>query len=484
MERGRAVLLLCWLLLVAGEAAASDLVIRDARLIDGTGAEPRAGVSILVRGARVEEIGADVAVPAGAQVIDAEGGSVIPGLIDAHVHLFSVPGSSIRGENEAHKRTQRRRQLRAYVANGVTSVLDTGIGFEHLEEIRGWLAAGEPGPRVFALGPPLSAPGGYADDRPASYQFGFSVPDEAAAAQRIARLSEARTDGVKVKIEKGFGSFPVWPTHEPGVRHAIRDAAAAADLPVYIHAFSEDEQSIALDMSPHAFVHAGFIEGAPSEEHVRRLADSGIWVISTLSILDSARVTVDPHPLDAPHVRLTVPEAQRATAADPSAQSEFGWELARMSWPGWIPDGVLRFLLATFPSLSALSVDPSLAAVGRFHAAGVPIVMGSDSGNWEIIPYEFHGPTSVREVELLASAGLTPMEALEASTRVPAEMLGVADEIGTVEVGKRADLVILREDPLADLTALTRPRFVVRDGEARDPEGWMATHPRRAPPRN
>ncbi len=474
MERQPAAFLLCWLLLVGGEAAAADLVIRNARLIDGTGAEPVAGVSILVRDGRVEEIGADVAVSAGARVIDAEGGTVIPGLIDAHVHLFSVPGSPFRGEDEAHKRAQRRRQLRAYLANGVTTVLDTGIGFEHLEEIRGWLAAGEPGPRVFALGPPLSAPGGYADDRPSSYQFSFSVADEAAAAQRIARLSEARADGVKVKIEKGFGRFPVWPIHEPGVRRAIRDAAAAADLPVYIHAFSEDEQSIALDMSPHAFVHAGFITGSPSEAHVQRLADSGIWVISTLSILDSGRVALDPDPLDAPHVRLTVPEAQRATAADPSAQSEFGWAVARLSWPGWIPDRVLRWMLAAFPSLGAFSVDPSLAAVGRFHAAGVPIVMGSDSGNWEIIPYEFHGPTSVREVELLSIAGLTPMEALEASTRVPAEMLGVAHEIGTVEVGKRADLVVLGEDPLADLTTLTRPRWIVRDGEARDPAGWMA----------
>ena len=167
-------------------------MIRNARLIDGTGAEPVAGVSILVRDARVDQIGADVAVPAGAQVIDAEGGTVIPGLIDAHVHLFSVPGSPFRGEDEAHKRAQRRRQLRAYLANGVTTVLDTGIGFEHLEEIRGWLAAGEPGPRVFALGPPLSAPGGYADDRPASYQFGFSVPDEAAAEQSLMFYARAR----------------------------------------------------------------------------------------------------------------------------------------------------------------------------------------------------------------------------------------------------------------------------------------------------
>ncbi len=443
-------------------------------MIDGTGAAPTEGVSILVRDARIAQIAPEVPVPPGARVIDAEGGTVIPGLIDAHVHLFSVPGSAFRDEDEASKRAQRRHQLRAYLANGVTTVLDTGIGLDHLDEMRDALEAGHPGPRIFALGPPLSAPGGYSDDTPSSYRFGFSVPDAAAAKQRIARLSQARVDGVKVKIERGFGPFSVWPIHEAAVRGAIREAAAAADLPVYVHAFSEDEQSIALDMAPRAFVHAGFLSEAPSDAHVQRLADSGIWVISTLSILDSARVTVDPSPLETPHVRLTVPEPQRTTAADPSAQSEFAWHLARLSWPSWIPDGLLRWMLATFPSLGALSLDSALAAVGQFHAAGVPIVMGSDSGNWEIIPYEFHGPTSVREVELLALAGLTPMQALEASTRVPAEMLAAADEIGTVEVGKRADLVILGEDPLTDLTTLTRPRWVIRNGEARDAEGWMA----------
>ncbi len=99
--------------------------------------------------------------------------------------------------------------------------------------------------------------------------------------------------------------------------------------------------------------------------------------------------------------------------------------------------------------------------------------MGSDSGNWEVIPWEFHGPTSVREVELLHLAGLSPMEALMASTSVPARMLGRESEIGTLAVGWRADLVILPEDPLEDLTVLTRPAWVMKDGEIRTSAGWM-----------
>lgn len=188
----------------------------------------------------------------------------------------------------------------------------------------------------------------------------------------VARVAEAEAVGVKVKIERGFGPTAVWPIHAPEIRAAIAAAARSHELPVYVHAFSEEEQRIALEMGAYALVHGGFIRSTPSDEHVERLRTAGTWVISTLSISDAARLGLEPQLLDAPHVRLSVPEA------------------------------------------------------------------------------------------------------IEASTRLPAEMIGVADEIGTVEVGKRADLVILPEDPLADLSVLTRPMWIVKDGEARTPAGWMS----------
>ena len=103
----------------------------------------------------------------------------------------------------------------------------------------------------------------------------------------------------------------------------------------------------------------------------------------------------------------------------------------------------------------------------------MPIVAGSDSGNWPIVPYQFHGPTSVREIELLGAAGFTPAEALAAATRVPATMLGLEPEIGTIQVGKHADMIIMRGDPLQDLRALRTLEWVVKDGVARTPAQWM-----------
>ena len=99
------------------------------------------------------------------------------------------------------------------------------------------------------------------------------------------------------------------------------------------------------------------------------------------------------------------------------------------------------------------------------------LVLGSDAGNWPIIPYLFHGPTSVRELELLGEAGLTPEQALTAATRTPARMLGI--EAGTVEVGRTADLIVVEGDPLTDLSAVRDVRWTVRAGVAATPEDWV-----------
>ena len=118
--------------------------------------------------------------------------------------------------------------------------------------------------------------------------------------------------------------------------------------------------------------------------------------------------------------------------------------------------------------------DKVAEVVRTLDAAGVTVVMGSDSGNWPVFPFEFHGFTSVREVEVLGEAGIPPARVLEIATLNGAELLGLEEEIGTIEAGKRADLVILDGDPLADLSVLRRPRMVFRAGEGRTPEGWMS----------
>ena len=110
----------------------------------------------------------------------------------------------------------------------------------------------------------------------------------------------------------------------------------------------------------------------------------------------------------------------------------------------------------------------------RLHRAGVLIVVGTDVPSpWPDAIYHFHGPQMAREMELVVEAGLTPLEAITSATRIPAEMLGLEAEIGTIEVGKRADLVLVKGDPSTDIGALPAVRWTVRDGVAHTPEGWM-----------
>jgi imidazolonepropionase-like amidohydrolase len=111
----------------------------------------------------------------------------------------------------------------------------------------------------------------------------------------------------------------------------------------------------------------------------------------------------------------------------------------------------------------------------RLHRAGAPVVAATDVPSpWPDAIHHFHGPQMAREVELLGEAGLSPLEAIAAATGTPATMLGLASEVGTLEVGKGADLVLVAGDASRDLQALRRVRWSIRDGVARTPEGWMA----------
>jgi imidazolonepropionase-like amidohydrolase len=124
-------------------------------------------------------------------------------------------------------------------------------------------------------------------------------------------------------------------------------------------------------------------------------------------------------------------------------------------------------------SINRRGFNAACRAIVGLHASGVSIVMGSDSGAWPLFPACFHGYSTLREMELLAAAGLPPMTVLQAATRLPAETLGLDGEIGTIEVGKRADMIVVAEDPLADLRALRSIQWTIQNGIARPPTEWM-----------
>ena len=457
----------------SGGAGAADLLIRNARLIDGTGVPPQVGVSILIREGRIAEIGHAVPeneVPA----LEVHGATVIPGLIDAHVHLTWGPGSSLREGSPATWGRFRSHYLRAYLACGVTTVVDAAATPEAARGIQSWLSAGNPGPRYLTLGPLLRPPGGYPRGFPDGMWPAVSSVEEVEDALDL--IQSLGAVGVKVTIEKGWS--PLWdlPIHTPEIRDAIKNGAAKRGLPIYVHATSEGDQVIALDMGARVLVHPiEYRDEALSDAFIARMANSGTYQVTTFSVFDGSLNMYHSERLSEPLTEMAVPEVELAAARDSEAGRAALRSMVRDEGP-WMPN-FLRDLVARYwfsERKQSQALRHSQQAVRRLHQAGVPVVIGSDTPFRPSAVYAFHGPTTLREIELVGQAGLSPGEALEAATRIAAEMLGLDDEIGTIEIGKRADLVIVRDDPLSDLRALRTVLWTVRDGVAHTPSEWLA----------
>ncbi|HEY8154415.1 MAG TPA: amidohydrolase family protein [Myxococcota bacterium] len=460
--------LLAALLLLASPAHAQDLLIRNARLLDATGAPPHEQVSILIRDGRIAAIG-KVADEPNLLTLDVAGASVLPGLIDSHVHLSVVPGSAIREDAPAALREQRLEQLRSYLACGITTVLDAGIEPEIARELKAALAGDASGPTVLFLGSPLWAPEGYGGYGPA-----VATPEQVRA--RFDALQSLGAVGVKVMLESGWSPFGSLSMHSPEIRRLIIQEAKLRKLPIYVHASSEPDYEAALDLGAHALMHGLLYRDVKlSRKFIDRMKLSGAFQVSTLSVMDALRIEFEQERLQDPITRIAVPARQLATARDPRS-GRIHAESRVATAAGWLPPAARRAAAAYNFSNKAIaeavaSARRALAAESR---AGVPIVVGSDSGNGAIVPYLFHGVTTLREIELLGGAGLSPAQALDAATRTPARMLGLSAEIGTVEPGKRADLVIVRGDPLKDLRALRNVVWTVKNGVAHTPAEWMA----------
>jgi imidazolonepropionase-like amidohydrolase len=451
---------------------AESLLIQNARLIDGTGAPPRGPVSILVRDGRISEIAQNIAA-ADVSTLDVAGSTVVPGLIDAHVHLMEVPGSDVRGDAPERLLALQHEQLRSYLACGVTTVLDAATTVAGARELHAWVASGHAGPTYLTLGPPIAPRGGYMSGTNPDLTVG-SIHDLDRVFDAIASVGAI---GVKVPLERGFGSDAVFPIHSPEVRDAIRRKAAERHLPIYVHASDEVEQTIGLDMGAHALAHLNFANFAgleASPEFIARAARAGTYMVTTFSIIDAGLARWETSRLDDASVQLAVPVVERETARSAGAWAARDVSELGFAFPRW-PRLALRVFARLSPPLEApeaAALAANLRSAKQLYDAGVPLVIGSDAGNSSLLS-AFHGTSTVRELELLADAGVPAADVLAAATRVSAEMLGISGDAGTVERGKRGDLVVLASDPLANIRAIRTIRWTVKAGVVHTPQEWM-----------
>lgn len=457
----------------------NTLLIKNARLIDGLGSVRHDLQSIYIQEGKITEIAQNITVNDVRQ-LDVGGATVMPGLIDAHVHLQSVPGSAFRKDSEETLQRYRYHQLRAYPACGITTILDNAIAASMLRMFQEHLDAGGIGPRIYALAPAFYPSNGYLDNDMLTEYWGphwrpaGSREDIEALFQEYEGIGNII--GVKTVLESGFGKANIWPLHSPEIRKIIVDEAAKRNLPLYIHAYKQKEQDIGLEMGVYNFVHSGFMFKQPSGDFIDRMKKQGTYVTTTLSCtFDQMLVNFKLERLDDEFLKLTVPEELLKTARDLEAWKEYYNTFFKISSPKWMPSFILKRMtkLMNIEKMIRSCLTSATNAIVTMHKAGIPIVVGTDASSWPVFLNFFHGPSTIREIELLGNAGIPPMDVIASATRIPAEMMGIGNLIGTVEVGKRADLIVVRDDPLKDLTALKSLMWTIKDGEARTPEEWM-----------
>jgi imidazolonepropionase-like amidohydrolase len=461
-----------WRIAVTGAMAAPPgtppppRAIVGATLIDGRGGAPITDATVIVRGGKIDCAGtaAECRVPSeGVEITDAAGMWLTPGLVDAHVHFSQTGWADARPDALdvrdrypyaaviAGLERNPERFARSYVCSGVTTVFDVG-GYPWTLALPERFRHDTRAPRVVAAGPLLS-----------TLDHWLNLPAER---QFIAPKSEdAVRSAVEYLADRGSSAIKFWfivtpdltvSQGAPIVTAAGREAARAG-LPFIVHATGLAEAKIALRAGANLFVHS--IDDLPLDEEFIALARrTGTIVIPTLIVPAGYRAMF----------------GAAATGTAPAVDDPNGCvdraTLARIAETASLPFAMTpqqqEIQEARYIRRRAMAAANLMTLV----RAGIPVATGTDAGN----PLTLHGPSIYAEMEAMQSAGMTPMQVITASTLTASRAMGLEAETGSIKPGKTADLLLLAEDPGADVSNFRRLRFVMRAGELRSIEELSA----------
>jgi len=445
---------------VAGAGGATPeppppLALVGATLIDGTGRPPVADAVVVVRDGKIACAGtrAECPPPEGTGTLDLTGRFVTPGLIDAHVHFSQTgwadgrpdaldvrdrhPYAEVVAGLEAHPE----RFFRSWLCSGVTAVFDVG-GYPWTFELPARAEAAEAAPRVSVAGPLLSTLDHWLN-LPAERQFIY-LADEAAARGGVEYLAARGANAVKVWY------IDVAERDAEAVRSAVEAAGEEArrrGLPLIVHATELELAKAALRAGARLLVHSVW-DRPVDDEFLTLLVDSGAVYCPTLTVIRGYQRMFE------------VAASGRAPEVDDPHGCVDGETLARVAATAGLGSEVDPEQLARRAERTAERERTAAANLARVAAAGVPIALGTDAGN----PLTLHGPSVYAELEAMEAAGMAPLAVLVAATRDAARALGREDELGTVEAGKAADLLVLGADPTASASAFRSVVSVVRGG--------------------
>jgi imidazolonepropionase-like amidohydrolase len=370
-----------WPLATMAPMEGPTLALVNGTLIDGTGADPLPDAAVLIVQGRITDVGrrSRLTIPTAATVIDVGGGTILPGLINAHVH---------EGYSAAH--------LQAWAQAGVTTVRDLGaLPRADLFTDRNALRAGGRNARLVAAGPFITVPDGYPIVPWGSDALTVTSPDDAAVMTN--RLLDDGADVIKISLEAGgtFGrKIPVLSTEEAAA--IIRVAhERGTRVSAHITGVSDVPRCLAAGVDDIAHMPGDYLY----DKFIAQVVQAGLYWVPTLELWHNVQ-----------------------------------------------------------PSLGRQAVDN----LRRFVAAGGKVAMGTDYAGYDA---EFDLGLPIRELEWMQEAGMTPMQIIVAATRNAAHVSNLDRELGTLEAGKIADVLVVSGDPLQDIHALQDVRTVVHNGQ-------------------
>lgn len=393
------------------------------RLIDGRGGPPVEDATVLVRGDRIAAAGpsAQVAVPAGARVIQGRGRSLLPGLADMHTHL----GGGWDGESADY--LGYRLTMGALLYNGVTTVLDPGDVTSYVKQLRDEVRAGRlAGPRIYYTGLVLDGA------KPVWPDISGAIGTAEQAGHFVRQMKQA--DATFIKAYGGLSTDMLKTVVDSATGQSMR---VVADVWLRNGSLADAQTGIA------AFAHAG--SRPMSDDAIRFMAERGTMSITTLAVYEAftrrrfADLAFIDQPLLSDVLNPVYAEQMRAHGRKTlSAQDSAG---------------VRRW---------AESETNARANVKRMFDAGVSLVAGTDAP----YPGDYYGEGLQRELELLVEAGIPPLAVISLATRNAARLIGAESEWGTVEPGKVADLLLVEGDPSRRISDTRNIVMVIQGGQA------------------
>lgn len=407
-------------------AWAEPVVLRNARVIDGTGAPARTGQSVVIDGGRVTAIGADgtVALPQGAREVDLKGSTLMPGLISDHSHLGMTDGTS--AGPEYYNRGNIERQLRQFQRYGVTTLASLGLNGPLFQTLRAESRAGiGAGADVFGADRGIGVPEGAPPMNVSPDQL-YRPTTAAQARAAVREMAKRKPDLIKIWVD----DFNHTLAHKmtPEIYTAVIDESHRNGLRVAAHVYYLDDAKKLVAAGADILAH-GVRDQLVDDALIAAMKQRGTWYVSTLDLDEAFFIYAEQ------------PDWMRSDFFRAALQPALAAQFNDAAWrEKTLADGARRKTWET-------GLRNNQANLKRMLGAGVNVGFGTDSG---ATPLRLPGFAEHRELELAVDAGLTPLQAIRMATSQAAALLKL-DDRGVIAPGKRADLVVVDGQPDRDI---------------------------------